>query len=71
MTLPCYWNYEYRALYDRTYKMLLIAGCEETKADMLAKERVIQKALSASNALQEFREMQARRKGMQSVLPPQ
>ncbi len=71
MTLPAYWKPEYRALYDRTFQVLLTAGCDARQADSIAKERVVQKVLHQADAHQEFRAMQERRKGTIEILPPQ
>ena len=41
------WNVPYRALYDRTYRVLYDAGINEKLADELATERTLATALSS------------------------
>ncbi len=35
------WEEAFQRLYDRTYQVLIIAGCDEAQAKAIAKERVV------------------------------
>jgi hypothetical protein len=41
------WNEKYRALYDRTYRILFDAGMNENLADKLATQRTLAVALAS------------------------
>ena len=44
--MPHVWNEQYRALYDRTYRVLYDAGIDEGLADQLATQRTLAVAVS-------------------------
>ena len=38
--LPDEWEESFKRLYDRTYEVLITAGCDHAQAQAIAKERV-------------------------------
>jgi len=48
------WNEKFRALYDRTYRVLYDAGLNEKLADEMAKHRTIAVALKSSERPSRF-----------------
>jgi hypothetical protein len=44
MTLPDDWEDHFKRLYERTYEVLIIAGCDEAQARAIARERVVHTA---------------------------
>lgn len=42
--LPDEWEEQFKRLYERTYKVLITAGCDEAQARSIAQERVLQTA---------------------------
>ncbi len=49
MTLPPEYEEHFRGLYQRTYQVLLTAGCDDAQAQAIARERVL---LTAETMLQ-------------------